>query len=183
MSQRHSHYPDLTARRRLAMTSAVRSTTSIVLMLVVYYGAPLNRQLDIGVAIWFITGLVGLGVVLTWQIRSVSRSSAPLLRAIETVAFGLPLLLLIFASTYVLISSNVPGSFTEQLDHTAALYFTMTVFTTVGFGDITPTTDTARVITMTQMVVGLLAVGVVARILVNAVRDALGQRDDDRASR
>ena len=33
------------------------------------------------------------------------------------------------------------GSFTQPLDHTTALYFTVTVFATVGFGDIVAATD------------------------------------------
>ena len=53
-----------------------------------------------------------------------------------------------------------------------ALYFTMTVFSTIGFGDITPVTEAARVIVMTQMVIGLLAVGVVAKLLFGAAKIA-----------
>jgi hypothetical protein len=77
------------------------------------------------------------------------------------------------------LSQQAPESFTQQLGRTDALYFAMTVFSTVGFGDIAPASQTARVLTMTQMVVGLIAVGVVAKLLVGAVRVAVGRRTAD----
>jgi hypothetical protein len=43
------------------------------------------------------------------------------------------------------------------MSHTAALYFTLTVFSTVGFGDITAKTDAARL-------------GPVVKVLVKAIR-------------
>ena len=41
--------------------------------------------------------------------------------------------------------------FSQKLDHSRALYFTITVFSTVGFGDITPTNDAARLAVGAQM--------------------------------
>ena len=45
------------------------------------------------------------------------------------------MLLLVFASVYVQIETSQPNSFSETLSRTDALYFTVTVFATVGFGD------------------------------------------------
>jgi hypothetical protein len=53
--------------------------------------------------------------------------------------------------------------FTERLDHTRALYFTITVFSTVGFGDITPRADLARIIVSIQMLLDLVILGSVVR--------------------
>src|SRR4030095_7505227 len=50
--------------------------------------------------------------------------------------------------------------FTEPLNRTDALYFTITVFSTVGFGDIAPLATAARVTTMVQMLGDLVVVGV-----------------------
>jgi voltage-gated potassium channel len=44
------------------------------------------------------------------------------------------------------------------------------VFSTVGFGDITPRTDLARVATMVQMLGDLLVVGLVLRVMLSAVK-------------
>ena len=43
------------------------------------------------------------------------------------------------------------ASFTEPLTRADALYFTVTVFSTVGFGDITAKSETARVVLIVQM--------------------------------
>jgi voltage-gated potassium channel len=51
----------------------------------------------------------------------------------------------------------------------------MSVFATVGFGDIAPTTELSRVLVTLQMFVNLLAVGVVAKVVLGAVRIAEGR--------
>jgi voltage-gated potassium channel len=50
-----------------------------------------------------------------------------------------------------------------------ALYFTITVFATVGFGDITPTAQTSRLLVTVQMVLDLVLIGVVIRVFLSAV--------------
>ena len=53
---------------------------------------------------------------------------------------------------------------------TDALYFTVTVFSTVGFGDITAVTEVARVLVTGQMIAGIAILGLGARIIVDAVK-------------
>ena len=58
------------------------------------------------------------------------------------------------------------------MSRTDSLYFTVTVFATVGFGDIAPRTELARLVVMSQMLFGLIAFGLVARLLLGAVQVA-----------
>ena len=51
------------------------------------------------------------------------------------------------------------------------------VFASVGFGDIAPLTQGARVMVMIQMVGDLILVGVVARVMVGAVQAGLRRHD------
>jgi putative Mn2+ efflux pump MntP len=62
------------------------------------------------------------------------------------------------------------GNFNQPLTRTDALYFTVTVFATVGFGDIVATTQGARLVVMGQMVAGIVIIGLGARIIVDAVK-------------
>ncbi|GAA4694651.1 potassium channel family protein [Pseudonocardia yuanmonensis] len=160
------------SRRRQAAASLTRSVLTTVLLVVVYYRAPLDRGINPGTLFWFVVGLVALAVAVVWQTRVIIRSEVPRLRAVETAMIGLPALLLLYASVYTVLSTAAPASFTQTMSRTDALYFTTTVFATVGFGDITPVTEAARIIVTTQMVTGLLAVGVVAKLLLGAVQKA-----------
>ncbi len=57
-----------------------------------------------------------------------------------------------------------------------ALYFTVTTLATVGFGDITPTSDVARAVTTVQMVMGVVLLGVGVRLLVSVAQKAAEER-------
>ncbi|MGB3440872.1 MAG: potassium channel family protein [Actinophytocola sp.] len=163
-------------RRRTVAMSLLRSAAVVAALLAAYYLAPLDRPLDVGTGLRFLLGLGALAVIVPWQVRGILAADNPWLRTVQVVGIGLPLLLVLFASTYIIIAANVPDAFTEPLSRTDGLYFTMTVFATVGFGDITPRTELARIIVTVQMAVGLIAVGVVAKVLFGAARISSTQR-------
>jgi voltage-gated potassium channel len=50
------------------------------------------------------------------------------------------------------------------------MYFSTTIFTTVGSGDIMAKSEAARVVVTVQMVLDLVILGLVARLIVNAVK-------------
>ena len=62
------------------------------------------------------------------------------------------------------------GHPSEPLNHTGALYLVITVFSTVGFGDITPKGDLARIVTSIQMLLDLVVIGAVVRLLTTAAK-------------
>ena len=66
------------------------------------------------------------------------------------------------------------ASFGEHLSRTDAMYFSTTVFTTVGFGDIVAKTQAARVVVTIQMVLDLAIIALVGRLVINAIK--IGQR-------
>ena len=175
-------YDELTpaARKRLVVASLLRAGASVTVLVFVYYTVPLDRPLDAATWIGFVLGLLAFAAVIAWEVQAILASDVPRLRAIQAVAIGLPILLLLFASTYLRISRDAPDSFTEALGRTDALYFTVTVFTTVGFGDIAPRSDLARILTMIQMLTGLVVVGLVAKILLDAVQTAVRRRESER---
>jgi voltage-gated potassium channel len=149
-----------------------RSLLACVGMVVLYYALPLRPQ-NPAAYLWLAGGLVLVMALLVWQVRHVMSSAYPRLRAFEAVATTLPLFLLVFAATHYLLEENHPGSYSEALTRTDALYFVITVFATVGFGDITPVTEIARVVTTVQMLGDLILVGVIARVLLGAVQVGL----------
>jgi voltage-gated potassium channel len=170
-------YEDLSKAQlnRLAIQLVARSLIVAVLLFVGYYLLPLKRP-DSSALIVLVIGLVVLGLVLMWQVRAIMGSPFPRLRAFETLTIGIPLLLIVFASAYYLIEQADANSFTAPLSKTDALYFTVTVFSTVGFGDITAKTELARILVMIQMMFDLAVFGLVAKLIFGAVEVALKRR-------
>jgi ion channel len=165
------------ARRRLLRRALVRPTIVIVVLFALYFGLPLDHHLTEGT--WFIAlagALLFVGLV-AWQARAISRSPYPRLTAITSLAFTIPLFVLLFATAYFLLEQNSPGAFTQPMTRLDALYFTVTVLTTVGFGDISAHSEVARAITTAQMIGDLLLIGLAVRVLLGAVQTGLTARD------
>jgi voltage-gated potassium channel len=157
------------SRRRIAL-SAGRSVATVVVLVVVYYRLPLQGTPGAGAIVLFVGGLVVLAVLIAWQLRAIVLARHPLLRAVEAFSSAIPTFLLLFAAIYVLVETARPGSFSEPLTHTDGLYFAVTVFATVGFGDIAPVSEPARVLVTIQMIGDLLVLGLVVRSMLEAVR-------------
>jgi voltage-gated potassium channel len=107
---------------------------------------------------------------MVWQVRAIAGSRYPGLRAAEALGLIIPFYLVLFASTYFLMERASAASFTQPLTRTDALYFTVTVFSTVGFGDITAKSETARVVLIVQMLADLAVLGTGLRVLPGAVQ-------------
>ena len=159
-------------RARADLGFFLRLTAIEALLLVAYYRAPLDHALTLRSGLIFAGVLLFLAVILVVEVRGILASRRPLLRAIRTIAIGLPLLLVLFAATYCLVDGQQSDAFSEPLSRTDALYFTVTTFATVGYGDISPQTELARVIAMVHMIVNLLVVGVIVKVVLGAVRVA-----------
>ena len=56
------------------------------------------------------------------------------------------------------------------MTRTDALYFTVTVFSTVGFGDITAKTEAARLVVTGQMIADLVVIGLAVKVIAGAVK-------------
>lgn len=156
----------------------IRSTVTIVLLLVVYFALPLRAREDDGTLVLFLLGLVALVGMVVWQLRAIMTAVHPALRAVEAFASAIPLFLLIFASAYVVLDGTRPGMFTESMTRVDALYFAVTVFATVGFGDIAPLSQPARVLVTVQMVLDLLVLGLLVNAMLEAVRRGRSRRGD-----
>jgi voltage-gated potassium channel len=161
--------------RRLVIRSLLRATSAAVFLVLAYYLLPLDAGSGVALA-WLVGGLVAVAAVLWWQVRAIMAARYPRLQAIGALALGVPLLMVVFAATYLLLAQEDRASFTQPLDHTGALYFTVTVLSTVGFGDIAPVTTAARVATMVQMLLNIVVFGLAAKVIFGAVDVGLRRR-------
>ena len=86
------------------------------------------------------------------------------------IAITILMFLVVFAAVYLSFGPSSGTQFSEPLDHTGALYLAITVLSTVGFGDITPESDLARIVVSIQMLLDLLVIGVVFRLIATAAK-------------
>ena len=115
-------------------------------------------------------GVLVLVAIIVWQIRRIVGSDHPISRAVEALALSVPLYALLFATTYYLMARANQASFGAPLSRIDAMYFSSTIFTTVGFGDITAKSEAARLVVTVQMWLDLLFLGLVVRLVVNVVK-------------
>ena len=162
-------------RREMAITVVLAAAVAATL-LALYYTLPFQpRPHD---AVWWRV-IVLLGVflaVLSHEVNSILRHGQPMGRAVIALALLLPLFVVMFAWLYLTMSRSNPAAFGVAMTCTQALYFTVTVLSTVGFGDITPKTDPARLVTTVQMAADLVLLAVVVRLIFGAASRAVEQR-------
>ncbi|MGW2423441.1 potassium channel family protein [Streptomyces sp. NPDC001709] len=164
---------------RATAVSVARSVGVAVGLVVAYYLLPLDWHGGDVTALLLVGGLLAVVLFFGWEVWLIMHSPSPRLKAVEALAVTVAFYLVLYASGYYLLEHALPGSFSRHLSRTDALYFTLSTFTTVGFGDITPVVETARVVVMCQMTCSLLIVGVAARVLAAAVRVGLRRQGRD----
>ena len=170
---------EATASGRVITWGVLRVVASIAVVTALYYLLPFDRSGTGGAVTWLVAGLVVFVGLVAFQVRAISASPFPGLRAIEALASSVPLFLALFAATYFVMARLSPGSFTAPLTRTDALYFTVTVFSTVGFGDITAKTETARLVVTGQMIADLVILGLAIKAIVGAVKRGRQRQPQD----
>ena len=154
---------------RLIVRAVLRPVGSICALVALYYLLPLDRASVPTTVAMLVIGLAALTGLVVLQVRSIVMSPFPRLRAVEALAISVPLFLLLFAGTYTVMSGISVDNFTEPLNRTDALYFSITVFATVGFGDISAKAEAARLVVTGQMIADVLIVGLAAKAIAGAV--------------
>jgi hypothetical protein len=148
--------------------AAVRASLARILATVgaactLYALAPLDADR------WYVdlvAGLLAVGafvVVIIRRTRRLRTSQRALLDALEALALAMSLLVFGFAAIHFVLAEN--GQFDGLETKLDAVYFTVVTLGTVGFGDITPTGQGARLAVTLQIVFTLSVVGAALKIL------------------
>ena len=162
-------------QRRLAV---IRSAAIVLVAWAVIFGAyyvlPFGDRSGPRVVLRLCADMGLVAAVFVWQIRRISVAELPELRAVEALGIVIALFLAAFSGVYLTMSHHLASNFSIPLNQTKALYFTITVFSTVGFGDITPQKDPTRMLVAAQMLLDLVIIGAVVQVLFNAARNRVG---------
>jgi hypothetical protein len=160
MADRSGIAGGLPAPHRQLLRMLADTTVVLVLLTLGYFVFPL--RLEEGEPI----GLLRLGVSLAlfgavgWLLVIHSRRSrdrqSPDFHRIQQLLSSLYLLVLTFGLAYALIGSWSPDQIDGVSNRADALYFSVTVISTVGFGDIHATGSFARMLVTVQMLFNLI---------------------------
>jgi hypothetical protein len=169
MARRLDELPRGQQVRKVALAIG-RTLLVWTLLGVAYYLLPLD-EISGDHPFWMVLSVVSLFcLAVAWSTVRVFKADLPQLRAAEALGATIPFFLSLFAIVYLVLSFQQPESFSEPLSHLDALYFAVTVFATVGFGDITPTSVETRMVVSLQMLLNLVVLGVVVKIIAGAAR-------------
>ncbi|MFF8512870.1 potassium channel family protein [Streptomyces sp. NPDC015492] len=157
----------------------LRAAGSGAVLVAMYYLLPLDRFSTASTVVAIGVGLTAFMFLVAVQVRSILGARHPGMRAAEALAISIPFFLLLFATAYVSLAAQSQESFGGRLSHSTGLYFTVTVFSTVGFGDLTAKSDAARLAVTVQMLADLIIFGVAIKVIVSAVRRSRDQRHSE----
>ena len=85
------------------------------------------------------------------------------------------------AAVTIILTATVVYHFFEDWSWVDSLYFSVVAVTTVGFGDLTPTTDAAKLFTVAYILIGLGIIGLYLNARVEHARRKRGERGRRRA--
>ncbi len=166
---------------RAGLPAVIGGTAVIVGLLTIYMVLPEPTGEEppwlIFISIVVITVIYSAGAI--WSLLYINRARHPVRVGLITLAVMVTAMVVIFALTYLSLSVESAENFNVPLDKVGALYFTMTILSTVGFGDIVATANPSRIAVMIQMVVGLTLITALARVLVEAARRAARRRYEE----
>ena len=156
-----------------AMLIAVGRSTGVLAVLVVLYAVlPLQGPR------WWLGSLIGAAAVVALvpftvrRARAVSHSPRPVADAVEALIVLVGMLVLGFSALYLAIDRD-GSEFTGLVTRIDAVYFTVTTLSTVGYGDIVATGQTARLVVVIQIVADIAVLSLAVRLLTAAARRGL----------
>jgi voltage-gated potassium channel len=151
---------------------SVAGTLAVMLAVTsVYVWAPLDSiSLDRRglVVLTFVIGLLGTGSLVFSQALGYRRTVDSGTAKLRGLLVALYIAVLFFAAAFYLLAHAQPEEFTGLSTRLDAVYFALTVLSTVGFGDIHAVGQAARAMVCAQIVFDLLVVS----LAVGAVREA-----------
>lgn len=157
----------------LVVKTALTVLGAWIVLFGTYYLLPFSHDARDQVGWQLLIAIVVFGLVLTWQLSRILKDSYPGLRAAQAMGVLLPLYLVLFAIIYLSLSASSESHFNEPLNHTSALYFAVTVFSSVGFGDISPRGNGAQLLVSAQMILDLIIIAVVFKVVFFAAKTGI----------
>jgi voltage-gated potassium channel len=152
------------------------------LALFLYFVVPVSPRLPAEAivlrALAAVAALAILAFAILWQVRLTMEHGLD--RRVDGLVVSLVIVVLAFALGFYLLNAQDPEQLEGLATRVDALYFTMSTLTTVGFGDVHATGQSARIMVVIQMAFNLVFVATAAAVLSARVRAAATKRLETR---
>ncbi|WCO68911.1 potassium channel family protein [Iamia majanohamensis] len=158
--------------------SALWALVCCVVMAAGFAVAPLegNSTWVVIVLVLVLTTVIGAPFFLIR--KRLDHTRRPLADALVTVVLMLVTLVVGFSAVYVTMAHEDPDGIPGIDTKVDAVYFTVTTLATVGYGDIHPVSQSARVVATIQMLFDLTVVAVAARLVLGVAQERRRERVD-----
>ena len=134
--------------------------------LVAYYLMPMEgRWAGVFVAILVAAAAIGLIPLTFRRVRQILVADNPVSVALGAIATIVTFLVVSFAAVYYVLGTEMEGQMSGIRTKTDSLYFTVTMMSTVGFGDITVVGQGARALVTANMLTNLVALAISVRVI------------------
>ena len=140
----------------------------VVALVAVYFLVPLDGPIGLRLAA-YAAGLALVILVVVRQLRRHLRSRDADIR-VDSLALAIVMAVLLFALTYYAVDTAESGEFSGLKTRIDALYFSLTVATTTGFGDVSAQSQLARVLVSVQLVFNIVILATAAPLLTRTIR-------------
>ncbi len=142
----------------------LRLATGVAFVAIVFYAVPVQN--DRSVVVRTLISLAALGILAMVITRHVRRRDDPVGRLLLLLVVAMATLALVFYGV-----ATVPGEFEGLRTRTDALYFTVMTMLTIGYGDIHPVGQLARVLVVTTVVFYAVYVATLVSVIAHRLRD------------
>jgi voltage-gated potassium channel len=149
------------ARRRgigLAVARTVLLLTGVTAAFLLLPWKALNLGDTVVITAVFLIGLAGAAALIVWQVIAYRDAKMSGRARLQGLLVALYVAVLFFALSYYLLATSNPEAIVGLETRLDALYFSLTIVSTVGFGDVHAVDSAARAVVSLQLVFDLMFV-------------------------
>lgn len=150
----------------------VESLLPAAAILILYFVLPLRGQGAVAVSIIFAVVAVLFSFPLAFRAaKRVMESHQPIVHGGQAVLMILTSVVVAFSGLYYVLGTHYENQMMGVETRLDALYFTLTLTTTVGFGDVHPVGQAARGVATWNMVCNIAIIAIAVRLVMSAIQD------------
>ena len=168
---------------KLPVRKFVLMLLTVMIPMAVYFVVPLDDEL--GKVVALVVVVLSAASLIPLSIRQaglVLRSTDPLFDAMRCIVSAVVFLVVSFSAAYYVLGTAYEHEVQGLETKLDAVYFTVTILATVGFGDISATGQFARGLVTMQMVVNFAVLAVALRVVTWALHERSSDAITSRAA-